>query len=134
MDAGGGAAAGEGAQGYDYVARRALAVVALAEARGIDPAVARAAVDRLADALDACVTDQGRGGRAVEGAARIVARIEGDGTASAVNLRVDPGEGVASTAALCLIAPLKQLSFGSVDAGARGLAIEALWGQLPAQR
>lgn len=134
LDAGGGAAAGEGAQGYDYVARRALGVVALAEARGIDPAVARAAVDRLADALDACVTEQGREGPPVEGAARIVARVESDGTVSAANLRVDPGAGTAATAALCLIAPLRQLSFGAADAGARGLAIEALWGHLPGQR
>jgi hypothetical protein len=126
----GGAAQGQSTQGYDYVARRALSVVGLAEARGIDAQVARAAVERLADALDTCVTDQGHQGRPVDGAARVVAQIEADGSVSGASLRVDPGEGVAATAALCLVAPLKQLSFGASDAGPRGLAIEALWGRI----
>jgi hypothetical protein len=119
--------------GYDYVARRALSVVALAEARGIDAQVARAAIERLADALDTCVTDQGRQGQAAEGAARVVAQIDADGTVAGASLRIDPGSGVASTAALCLVAPLKQLSFGAAEAGARGLAIEALWGRVSAR-
>ena len=57
-------------QGYDYVAKRPQAIVALAEARGIDQDVARAAVDRVADALDACAAEQGRRGALTNGAAR----------------------------------------------------------------
>jgi hypothetical protein len=126
-----GATAGsDSTQGYEHVARRPLAVVALAEARGIDPLVARAAVDRLADALDACVTDRGQGGAAIDGAARVVAQIDPNGSIAGTSLRVDPGAGVAENAALCLVAPLRMLTFPPVDAGgARGLAIEALWGK-----
>jgi hypothetical protein len=124
----------ESTQGYDYVARRPLAVVALAEARGIDPAVARLAVDRLADALDACATDRSRSG-APDGAARVVAQIDPNGTIAGTSLRVDPGSGVAESAALCLVAPLRMLTFPPVDAGGtRGIAVEALWGKVIPQR
>lgn len=118
-------------QGYDYVARRPLAVVALAEARGIDPAIARAAVDRLADALDACATEEGRKGTLAQGAARVVAQIDGDGRVAGASLRVDPGPGVAQNAVVCLVAPTKMLVFPPADGGARGMAIEALWGRIP---
>jgi hypothetical protein len=130
----GAGAAGQGAraQGYDYVARRALSAVGLAEARGLEARIARAAVDRLADALDTCITDQGRQGHPVDGAARVVAQIEPDGSVGPASLRIDPGNGGASIAALCLVAPLEQLSFGASDAGARGIAIEALWGRVAA--
>ncbi len=116
--------------GYDYVARRPLAVVALAEARGIDPAVARAAVDRLADALDTCVTEEGRKGTLASGAARVVAQISAEGAVEQTSLRVDPASGVLENAVLCLVAPTKMLVFPPVDAGARGMAIEALWGRV----
>ena len=116
MDAGG---AG-GSQGYDYIAKRPLAVVALAEARGIDPVVARAAIDHLADALDTCATDQGRKGTLVDGAARVVAQIDGDGAIAGTSVRLDPGPGVAENAVVCLVAPLRMLTFPSADAGARG--------------
>jgi hypothetical protein len=119
-----------GEQGYDYVARRPLAVVALAEARGLDPAIARAAIDRLADALDSCATDEGRKGTLVDGAARIVMQIDGDGRVAGTNLRIDPGTGVAQNAVVCLVAPAKMLAFPPADAGLRGIAIEALWGQV----
>ncbi len=119
-----------GEQGYDYVARRPLAVVALAEARGLDPVIARAAIDRLADALDSCATDEGRKGTLVNGAARIVMQIDGDGRVSGTNLRIDPGSGVAQNAVVCLVAPAKMLAFPPADAGMRGIAIEALWGQV----
>jgi hypothetical protein len=125
LDAG---AATESAQGYEYVTRRPLALVALAEARGIEPEVARQAVERLADALDACVTDQARKGIVVHGAARIVVPIDGNGTVGAPNVRIDPGSGVAESAVVCLVAPARLLAFPPVDAGARGMAIEALWG------
>src|SRR5579863_2133601 len=39
------------AEGYEHVARRALGIVGLAEARGIAAPVAAQAVDRVADAL-----------------------------------------------------------------------------------
>jgi hypothetical protein len=125
------AAPGGGDQGYDYVARRPLAVVALAEARGIDPDVARAAVNRLADSLDACATEEGRRGTLAPGAARVVAQIDGDGRVAGTSLRVDPGAGVAQNAVVCLVAPTKMLVFPPADAGARGMAIEALWGRVP---
>jgi hypothetical protein len=117
-------------EGYEYVARRPLAVVALAEARGLEVEAGRLAVDRLADALDACVTEQGRQGALVEGAARAVAQIDGTGTVAGTSLRIEPGPGVAQSAALCLIAPLKLLTFPPADATARGMAIEALWGRV----
>ncbi len=132
-------------QGYEYVARRPLAVVALAEARGVSPDVARAAIDHLADALDTCATEEGRRGTLASGAARVVAQIDGDGRVAGTSVRIDPGAssaGVAQNAVLCLVAPTKLLVFpalnASPDAGvspaARGMAIEALWGQVGAGR
>jgi hypothetical protein len=123
----GGAAAAD-PQGYEYVAKRAVAVVALAEARAIPAETARAAVDRLADALDACVTERGHHGPLVQGAARVVVQVGGGGAVEATTLRVDPGPGVAESALICLVAPLKLLMFPAADGGARGFAIEALWG------
>jgi hypothetical protein len=117
-------------QGYEYVARRPLALVALAEARGIAPAVARDAIDQLADALDTCVTLRGRTGGHVDGAARIVVAIDDDGSVGRPNVRVDPGDGVAESAVVCFVAPIRLLSFPAVDAGTRGIAIEALWGRI----
>jgi hypothetical protein len=117
------------AEGYDYVARRPLSVVALAEARGLDPAIARAAVDHLADTVDACAADQRRNGSPVQGAARVVAQIDGDGRVLGTTVRFDPGPGVAPSAVLCLVAPVRLLTFPPADGGARGIAIEALWGQ-----
>ncbi len=128
--AGAGGRAGD--QGYDYVARRPLAVVALAEARGLDPVVARAAIDRLADALDTCATEEGHKGTLVNGAARVVAQIDGDGRVAGTSVRFDPGAGVAQNAVVCLVAPAKMLAFPPADAGARGIAIEALWGHVQA--
>jgi hypothetical protein len=117
------------AEGYEYVARRPLSVVALAEARGIEPAIARAAVDHLADAADACAADERRKGAPVQGAARVVAQIDGDGRVLGTNVRLDPGPGVAPSAVLCVVAPVRLLTFPPADGGARGIAIEALWGQ-----
>jgi hypothetical protein len=124
----------EGAQGYEYVARRPLALVALAEARGLAPATARDAIDHLADALDACATDRGRKGALVDGAARVVASIEPNGSVGTPNVRIGPGAGVAESAVICLVAPARLLTFPPVDAGSRGIAIEALWGRLIPQR
>ena len=126
----GGAATAESAEGYDYVARRPLAVVALAEGRGLDAVIARAAVDRLADRLDACVTDEARKGGPVEGAARVVAQIDANGAVAATQVRIDPGGNGASSAVGCLVAPMKLLTFPPADHEGRGIAIEALWGHL----
>lgn len=125
-----GAQGGASTQGYEYVAKRALGVVALAEARGLDPQVARAAVDRLADALDTCATEEGRKGALIDGAARVVAQIDDSGNVAGTSLKVDPRPGVAQNAVLCLVAPLRMLTFGPTDAGARGFAVEALWGRV----
>lgn len=123
-------AAGRGDQGYEYVARRPLAVVALAEARGIESVTARAAIDRLADRLDACVTEEGRKGTPVEGAARVVAQIGASGEVSGTNVRLDPGTSGAASAVLCLVAPMKLLTFPPADNEARGMAVEAIWGRV----
>jgi hypothetical protein len=116
-------------QGYEYVAKRPVAVVALAEARAIPAEVAHAAVDRLADALDACVTERGRHAPLVQGAARVVAQVGGNGTVEATKLRIDPGPGIAESALICLVTPIKLLTFPAADGGVRGFAIEALWGR-----
>jgi hypothetical protein len=119
------------ADGYEYVAKRPLAVVALAEARGIPLDVARVAVDQIADALDVCTTEQGSGGTVPRGAARVIAQVGQSGAVEATSVRVDPGAGVPAAALLCLVAPVRRLGFPAADAGARGLAIEALWGHAP---
>jgi hypothetical protein len=120
------------AGGYEYVVRRPLALVALAEARGLPVDAARAAIDHLADALDACVTERSHGEGPASGAARLVAQIDDEGRIANTSLRVDPGAGVAPTAVMCLVAPARMLTFPPSDASARGMAIEALWGRLPA--
>ena len=122
-------------QGYDYYAKRPLGTVALAEARGIDQDVARAAIDRVADALDACAAEQGRRGALTNGAARVVAQIDERGLVAGTNVKIDPGPGVVTTAVACFVAPIKMLVFPPTDAGAvqRGIAVEAIWGQAPRQ-
>jgi hypothetical protein len=120
---------------YEYVARRPLAIVALAEARGLASELVRPAIDHLADTLDACVTEHGRDGTAAThvptGAARVVAEIDTEGRVAAATLRVEPGPGIATIGAMCLVAPTRGLTFPPADAGARGFAVEALWGRLP---
>jgi hypothetical protein len=120
----------QGAQGYEYVARRPLAVVALAEARGIESVTARAAVDHLADRLDACVTDEAHTSGPVDGAARVIAQIDATGTVAATRVRIDPGGSGASSAVLCLVAPMKLLTFPPASGDGRGIAIEAIWGRV----
>ena len=117
-------------EGYEYVAKRAFSVVALAEARGISVEISRAATDQLADALDVCATEQRHSGASPRGAARIVAQVGPSGAVEATSVRIDPGAGVQATALLCLVAPTRRLAFPPIDAGPRGFAIEALWGQV----
>lgn len=123
--------ANRSADGYEYVAKRPLAVVALAEARGVAVDAARVAIDQLADALDICTTEQGRQGTVPRGAARVIAQVGPSGAVEVTSLRLDPGSGGSAAALLCLVAPTRRLTFPTIDAGARGLAIEALWGQTP---
>jgi len=116
------------ADAYVHIARRPLAVVGLAEARGMSDETASRAVDHLADALDACATDLGRQGKLVDGAARVVAMIGADGSVGGLNVKLAPGAAVAANALLCLITPLKLTTFDVGDGGSRGFAIEATWG------
>lgn len=114
--------------GYEYVAKRPLGIVALAESREIPQPLARAAIDRIADALDVCVGERATAVALPRGAARVVVRIDGDGAVTATNVRVDPGAGALPVALACLVSPAKLLMFSASDAGARGMAIEAVWG------
>lgn len=127
-DAGPPGAGPGGAESYVYLSRRPLAAVGLAEARGMDDALARTTVDRIADVLDACVTEQGRSGALVDGAARVVVLLSPDGVVEGTNVRMEPGGAIAATALRCLVSPVKLMTFPRVDAGARGFAVEALWG------
>lgn len=117
---------------YEYVARRPLGTVALAEARGIDATLARTAVDRLADALNRCATKRSQEGALVDGAARLIVRVASGGQVAATQLKIDPGlaRGAAEAAVFCLLAPAKMLVFPAAEGDSRGLAIEAIWGQL----
>jgi hypothetical protein len=115
--------------GYEYVARRPGAVVALAEARGIPDGIVRAAVNQVADALASCAAERARAGDD-GGAARLVAHVDRNGVVGAASLRLDPGAGPAASAVLCFVAPVKSLVFSPIDAGnERGFALEALWGR-----
>ncbi len=120
------------ADGYLYVARRPLGLIGLADFRGVDVAIARAAAEKLADSLDTCATELGRTGKLTQGAARLVAQVGPDGDVQGVKLTTSPGAAVTANALLCLVSPLKLIAFpaGSADAGDRGLALEATWGVL----
>jgi len=110
---------------YVYVARRPHGIVALAEAREMTDAEARALVDHIADDLERCATSLEARRELASGAARIVAVAEPGGT-PALNVKLAPGEAVAQNALLCLIAPIRAASFPT--SGKRpGLAIEATW-------
>lgn len=114
--------------GYDYVARRPHAVVGLAEARGIESGIARAAVDHLADAVERCVDDAQTRGSPSDGAARVVAQVDAAGAVDNATIRVDPTSGTAAMGVLCFLAPTRLLNFPVADRGDRGFAVEALWG------
>jgi hypothetical protein len=116
-------------EGYVYVAKRRHGLIALAEARGIDEEGARGLVDHLADELEACAARLEREGKlADDGAGRVVAAVDAGGTIRGVNVKAAPGAAVAANFLVCVVAPLRLASFGPTDAGTRGLAIEAAWG------
>ncbi|WP_394847978.1 hypothetical protein LZC95_11000 [Pendulispora brunnea] len=125
-------AAAPSSNGYEYVARRALTTVGLAEGRGLSREIAQRATDSVADAMQRCGADAAAQGKWVKGAARVVARIAPDGNLSDVQVKVAPGADVAANAILCFIAPIKSLTFPPADADAgttqRGIAFEAAWG------
>ena len=110
---------------YAYIARRPHGVVALAEAREMDDAQAHAIVDRVADELERCAAALEARGALVSGAARVVA-VADPGGSPALNVKLAPGEAVAQNALLCLIAPIRALSFPA-SGKKPGLAIEATW-------
>ena len=115
--------------GYVYVAKRRHGLVALAEARGIEDDAARQAIDHLADELEACAVRLLAEGRlAPDGAGRVVAAIGADGTVQGLNVKAAPGGAIAANLLVCVVSPLKLVTFPVADAGARGMAIEAVWG------
>ncbi len=118
---------------YQYVAKRRRGLVALAEARGLGDADARAAIDHLADELDACAARLAAEGKLAEdGAGRVVAAIGPDGAIAGLNVKAGPGAQTAANLLVCVVSPLKLVAFppapAGADAGARGLALEAVWG------
>ena len=120
-------AGGVAPDAYVYVARRAHGVVALAEARNMTNDEARIIVDRIADELETCAGRLEQDGSLVDGATRIVAVAQPTGP-PAMNVRLAPGGPVAQNALLCLVAPVRAITFPPSKTGAPGLAIEATWG------
>lgn len=124
-----------GTGSYGYVARRPRAVVALAEARGLDDSTSRAAIDRLANALSACAGDLAKQGKLVDGAARLLVPVDNGGIVGAPQVVFSPGAAVAANGLLCVVAPVRMLTFppAADDAGTggvlRALAIEVAWGE-----
>lgn len=118
--------------GYEHVARRPHGVIALAEARHMNHADARAIVERLADELERCASGLEAEGLLVRGAARVVAIADPSG-APALNVRVAPGEDVAHNALLCIVSPVRATTLPGAGRGTPGIAIEATWGPLEAE-
>ncbi len=118
------------AAGYEYVAKRPLGVVGVAESRGLTHEVVKAVTDRLANTLDVCATRLASEGRLVPAAARIAAHIDQDGKPVGISITVTPGPGPTANALLCFVSPFRLVHFpaADVDAADRGLALEATWG------
>lgn len=129
-----GAEVPKGPSPYEFLAVRPVSAVGLAEARGMSGEEARAAVNRIADMLDACVTELGSRGHLGEGAARLVFTLLPDGSVAGAMLTPDPNtSAVMAIGKLCLEARVKLAPFTpgeTTDGGARGMAIEAVWGKL----
>ena len=118
---------------YVYVARRPRASVGLAETRNIPLDAAREAVDRLADGLDSCIaTEQRRGARATTGAVRVAVHVDDHGGVRETAVRTSSAPGAARVAVVCLVVPLRLMTFPPGSPGDRGLAVEALWNTQPA--
>ena len=83
-----------------------------------------AAVDMREEALEACRKLNGcRPGDATTVSGKVTLKATLTGCS-----------GVAEDAALCLVAPLKILPFPPADHEGRGIAIEAIWGQVSTPR
>jgi hypothetical protein len=115
--------------GYEFVARRPLGSVGLAEARGLSSDVAEQATNAVADTMQRCMTELLRTGQMVQGAARVVARVTNDGGLEGLNMTLSPGSAVTHNAILCVIAPIKSLTFPPTaeKTARRGIALEAAW-------
>jgi len=117
---------------YQHVARRPHGVLALAEARNMKDDDARALTERWADEMERCMTSLESRGLLVEGAVRVVAVADAQGT-PALNVKLAPGDAVAQNALLCIVAPVRASSLpppASSTSNPAGLAIEATWGPL----
>jgi hypothetical protein len=125
--------AGATAGGYEYIAKRPLGVVAVAESRGLPRDVVVRVVDGLASSLDLCATHLAAEGRLVPAAARVAAHISRDGSPESLALTLTPGPGPTANALLCFVSPFKLVRFpaADVDPQLRGIALEASWGATP---
>jgi len=114
--------------GYAYVAKRGAIVVALADAQGVTDEDAHAAIDRIADAANACVN---RSKNVARGAMRVVLSIDDGGVPGIPQVTYSPPES-AAIGLLCVLVPIRMSSFGHAEgdagAGARGVTIESAWG------
>ncbi len=115
--------------GYVYIATKPHATIGLAEARGLSVTDAKTAIDRLADALDKCLAREAPRTKIAPGAARVVAEVDSGGIVGAPRVTLTPGS--EAIGLLCLVAPFRMLQFvpADNDAGQRGIALEATWGQ-----
>jgi len=129
--------------GYVYVARRPLAIVALAESRELETALAIRVVDQLADVADTCLTNLGREGQLGAGALRIVLEWNDDGSLAGINRTFSPEKGALATGLLCVVHPAQTLVLAPLSAEEkrsratrpmaeaarkRAMAIESTWG------
>lgn len=121
-------------EAYEHVARRPHVVLALAEARGVPAADARAFTESLAASFERCADDEAARGALVAGAARLVVVGGRAGGVAAHKLVVAPGADVAAVALVCLVAPARSLPLPRASARAAaegradvGLAFEASW-------
>jgi len=122
-----------GQEGYEYVVKKPHGVVALAESRGISKDAAKDAIDRLAASFDNCLAKLEKQAPLKQGAARIIVPVDDVGLVSEPLVKLsDTTPDTKVTTLLCLVAPLKMLTFpppgpGSPEAGTRGMAVEATW-------
>jgi hypothetical protein len=120
---------------YAYVARRPMGSVALSSERGLGLDVASGAAAHVADSMDACAVGLARSGKLVDGAVRVSAAIAPGGSVVVAHVTVAPGDAVAANALLCVIAPLKMITFAPADPKAdREIALDATWGPPAAAR
>lgn len=117
---------GAGPASYAYLARRSIVAVGLAGAHGLSDEEARALVDRVADAANACFR---RRPNLTPGVGRIELPIDAGGLAGAPAVAFSPAE-ASALGMLCVLAPLRMATFSpaSEDAGARSITIESAWG------